>query len=125
MRREEEVRLTHSGIFAKDGRRCVSVRFERGRDVAEAILPACRVTKNEGFTDEEVRGLEQYLESKNDEIFAKAKETTDRGIFKPSRLLLIAASLWRRHCQTRAGVRTFGQCEADGADRRTGILSGP
>ena len=52
MRREEEVRLTHSGIFAKDGRRCVSVRFERGRDVAEAILPACRVTKNEGFTDE-------------------------------------------------------------------------
>ena len=34
MRREEEVRLTHSGIFAKDGRRCVSVRFERGRDVA-------------------------------------------------------------------------------------------
>ena len=55
MRREEEVRLTHSGIFAKDGRRCVSVRFERGRDVAEAILPACRVTKNEGFTDEEVR----------------------------------------------------------------------
>lgn len=64
MRREEEVRLTHSGIFAKDGRRCVSVRFERGRDVAEAILPACRVTKNEGFTDEEVRGLEQYLESK-------------------------------------------------------------
>ena len=68
MRREEEVRLTHSGIFAKDGRRCVSVRFERGRDVAEAILPACRVTKNEGFTDEEVRGLEQYLESKNDEM---------------------------------------------------------
>lgn len=31
MRREEEVRLTHSGIFAKDGRRCVSVRFERGK----------------------------------------------------------------------------------------------
>ena len=76
MRREEEVRLTHSGIFAKDGRRCVSVRFERG-----AILPACRVTKNEGFTDEEVRGLEQYLESKNDEIFAKAKEINPiRGI---------------------------------------------
>ena len=81
MRREEEVRLTHSGIFTKDGRRCVSVRFERGRDVAEAILPACRVTKNEGFTDEEVRGLEQYLESKNDEIFAKAKEINPiRGI---------------------------------------------
>lgn len=46
--------------------------------------PYCRhgrVTKNEGFTDEEVRGLEQYLESKNDEIFAKAKEINPiRGI---------------------------------------------
>ena len=62
-------------------RQTLSVRFERGRDVAEAILPACRVTKNEGFTDEEVRGLEQYLESKNDEIFAKAKEINPiRGI---------------------------------------------
>lgn len=95
MRREEEVRLTHSGIFAKDGRRCVSVRFERGRDVAEAILPACRVTKNEGFTDEEVRGLEQYLESKNDEIFAKAKEINPIGEFFKCHLclLLIAAML--------------------------------
>ena len=59
---------------------CLCV-LSRGRDVAEAILPACRVTKNEGFTDEEVRGLEQYLESKNDEIFAKAKEINPiRGI---------------------------------------------
>ena len=38
MRREEEVRLTHSGIFAKDGRRCVSVRFERGRDKNDEIF---------------------------------------------------------------------------------------
>ena len=59
---------------------CLCV-LSRGRDVVEAILPACRVTKNEGFTDEEVRGLEQYLESKNDEIFAKAKEINPiRGI---------------------------------------------
>ena len=98
MRREEEVRLTHSGIFAKDGRRCVSVRFERGRDVAEAVLPACRVTKNEGFTDEEVRGLEQYLESKNDEIFAKAKEINPNGIyiFEPNGSLMTTDSFNRR-----------------------------
>lgn len=95
MRREEEVRLTHSGIFAKDGRRCVSVRFERGRDVAEAILPACRVTKNEGFTDEEVRGLEQYLESKNDEILQRQRKSIRSGEFFKCHLclLLIAAML--------------------------------
>lgn len=95
MRREEEVRLTHSGIFAKDGRRCVSVRFERGRDVAEAILPACRVTKNEGFTDEEVRGLEQYLESKMMRFLQRQRKSIRSGEFFKCHLclLLIAAML--------------------------------
>ena len=74
MNREEEVKLTHSGILAKDGRRYVSVRFERGEDVAEARLPECKVTKNKGFTEQEVGGLEAYLERENNAIFAKAKE---------------------------------------------------
>lgn len=74
MNRDEEVKLTHSGILTKEGRRYVSVRFERGSDIAEAMLPECRVTKNQGFTEEEVKSLENYLELKNDEIFAKAKE---------------------------------------------------
>lgn len=74
MNREEEVKMTHSGILVKEGRRRVSVRFERGADIAEASLPECKVTKNQGFTEEEVAGLQLYLEMKNDEIFAKAKE---------------------------------------------------
>ena len=74
MNREEEVTLTHSGILVKNGKRHVSVRFERGRDIAEASLPECRVTKNQGFSEEEVSGLESFLAEKNDEIFAKAKE---------------------------------------------------
>lgn len=74
MNRDEEVKLTHSGILAKDGRRYVSVRFERGEDIAEARLPECRVTKSQGFTEEEVGSLEAYLERENDAIFAKAKE---------------------------------------------------
>lgn len=74
MNREEEVKMTHSGIFSKEGKRCVSVRFERGKDVAEAILPACKVVKNQGFTEEEVSGLENYLEMQNDAIFVKARE---------------------------------------------------
>lgn len=74
MNREEELQMTHSGIYVKDGRRHVSVRFERGTDIAEASLPECKVTKNQGFTEEEVAGLQLYLEMKNDEIFAKAKE---------------------------------------------------
>lgn len=77
MNREEEMKLTHSGILVKKGRRYVSVRFERGGDIAEAILPECKVTKSQGFSEEEVKGLELYLELKNDEIFAKAKEISN------------------------------------------------
>ena len=76
MEKSEEMRLTHSGIVVKDGRRHVLVRFERGTDMAEASLPACKVTKNEGFSEEEVAGLELYLQMENDNIFAKAKAIT-------------------------------------------------
>ncbi len=77
MDKSEEMRMTHSGIIAKQGRRHVLVRFERGTDIAEASLPECKVTKNQGFSEEEVAGLELYLEMQNDEIFAKAKAITN------------------------------------------------
>lgn len=73
MDKHEEMKLTHSGIIVKKGRRHVLVRFERGNDMAEASLPECKVTKNRGFSEEEVTGLELYLQMQNDEIFAKAK----------------------------------------------------
>lgn len=77
MNREEEVKLTHSGILSSGGRKQVSVRFERGNDMAEGKIPGCKITKNKGFMDEEIKGLENYLELKCDEIFAKAKEISN------------------------------------------------
>lgn len=74
MNKEEEVKLTHSGFLAVDGKRRVSVRFERGKDVAEGMLPPGKLTKNSGFSEEEIAGLENYLELKCDEIYEKAKE---------------------------------------------------
>ncbi len=74
MNREEEVKMTHSGILAGKGRRRVSVRFERGADVAEGSIPECKITENHGFSGEEKEGLEAYLEQACDEIFRKAKE---------------------------------------------------
>lgn len=77
MNREEEVKLTYSRLYAQGGKRHVSVRFERGADVAEGTLPEGKIKKNSGFSAEEVAGLENYLELKCDEIFAKAKEISD------------------------------------------------
>ena len=74
MNRQEEVKMTHSGILAADGRRYVSVRFERGRDAAEGRLPDCKITENHGFSPEEVEGLENFMVQKCDEIFCKARE---------------------------------------------------
>lgn len=72
--KKEEVKLTHSGFLSVNGRRQVSVRFERGEDVAEGTLPPGKITKSKGFTEEEIAGLELYLELQCDEIYAKAKE---------------------------------------------------
>lgn len=77
MNQNEEVRMTQSGALFKDGKRQVFVRFERGKSVAEGSLPACKITRSEGFTPEEVEGLEGYLSAKKEEIFAKARELND------------------------------------------------
>ncbi|MDD6057746.1 MAG: hypothetical protein PUB98_05755 [Clostridiales bacterium] len=77
MNRNEELKMTHSGIYKSDGKRCVSVRFERGKDVAEGRLPWGKIERSEGFTAEEIAGLESYLEQKCDEIFENAKPLND------------------------------------------------
>lgn len=74
MNKEEEVRMTHSSILSKDGKPYVSIRFERGEDVAEGSVPACKITRNKGFSQEEVLGLEGYLELNAKEILRKAKD---------------------------------------------------
>ena len=70
MNKQEEVKFTQSGFLKIDGKKRVSVRFERGSDIAEGMLPPGKITKNHGFSDKEVAGLEVYL----DEIYKKAKE---------------------------------------------------
>lgn len=42
-------------------------------DRAEAILPDCKITKQSGFTADEINQLEQYLLQNKDDIISKAK----------------------------------------------------
>lgn len=39
MNKQEEVKFTQSGFLKIDGKKRVSVRFERGSDIAEGMLP--------------------------------------------------------------------------------------
>lgn len=82
MERHEEVKMTYSGIVAAGGRKKVSVTFEDGTCIAEGSIPDCKITKNSGFTEDEIVVLEKYLQMNQMEIINKAKEISGfRTIF--------------------------------------------
>lgn len=64
-----------SCVSEKEDPKIAYVRFEEedGR-FAEAIIPDCKVEKNEGFTDDEVSMLEEYLSENLEMIKRKAAE---------------------------------------------------
>lgn len=74
--KEGELTFTYSGILKKDGKKVVSIRFERngGKDFADGLLPDCSIEKQQGFSEEETEQLEVYLMEHADEIMHKAKE---------------------------------------------------
>ena len=74
MQQNEEVKMTYSKVLTKDGKPYISVSFERGKDVAEGSIPACKIHKNQGFVPEEVEHLEEYLKENKYEIIEMAKE---------------------------------------------------
>lgn len=50
-----------SGVVDKDGEKMAYVNFEDGGKIAEGQIPKCVITKNTGFTDEEVGMLTEYM----------------------------------------------------------------
>lgn len=71
----DEVRMTYSAVFTKEGKRTVRVVFERGKsDFAEGVLPEGKIESSKGFSDEELFSLNLYLAKNSKEIIEKAKE---------------------------------------------------
>lgn len=70
----QEIKLTHSGILSKNGKPMVSVRFERGSDFAEGSVPECIIINKQGFTSEEICGLESYMKENAKELLRMAKD---------------------------------------------------
>lgn len=50
-----------SGISEKDGKKVAYIMFEDDIRSAEGIIPECSITSNNGFTDDEVAQLEDYM----------------------------------------------------------------
>lgn len=58
---EQDVNVTVSQVFSKDGEKYAFVSFSQGDCVAEGKIPDCKVISNKGFTEEEVEQLENYM----------------------------------------------------------------
>lgn len=75
MGREEEIKMTYSGLLLKDGEKMVRVCFQRGqKDYAEGIIPRGTIEKSSGFTKEELEQLQVYIQDNASDIMKKAKE---------------------------------------------------
>lgn len=68
----DEVTLVLSGVVEKDGKKIAYVRFSRGDDFAEGYIPDCIFTKVQGFTDDEVSMLTDYLKANLTELKKRA-----------------------------------------------------
>lgn len=77
MERQSELKCIHSTVLSKNGKPFVSVMFERGNDRAEGTVPDCVITKSEGFTEEEIEELEDYMKAQRKEIIENAKRISD------------------------------------------------
>lgn len=69
----EELKMTYTSVLTKEGKPHISLLFERGTDYCEGAVPSCTITKNHGFSEEEVEALTQYLISNKKQIIEQSK----------------------------------------------------
>lgn len=75
MAKNDELRMTYSGLLMKDGDKMVRVCFERGRnEYAEGIVPKGIIEKSSGFSKEEIGQLTVYIQDNAAEIMKHARE---------------------------------------------------
>ncbi len=73
--------MSFSGLVGGDNDRHVAVSFSQGKKMAEGSIPQCKITKNQGFTEQEVYSLEDYLFRNKDDIYRRAKKINPMTAF--------------------------------------------
>ena len=68
----DELTLQVSGISVKDGKKTACVRFTGNGCYAEGYIPDCVITASDGFSAEEIKGLEDYLRANLSSLKQKA-----------------------------------------------------
>ncbi len=66
--------MSVSSICRIDGRKKAYVNFSGGKRTAEGLIPDCKITKNNGFSKEEVAALEEYMKKELETLKKMAAE---------------------------------------------------
>ena len=61
MNSSDELQMSVSPVCQKDGKKVAYVAFSDKTRSAEGVIPECVITKNHGFSNEEVEQLEAYM----------------------------------------------------------------
>lgn len=57
-----EVNMSVSSICVKDGKKYAFVSFTDGQKIADGKIPDCKIVSNKGFSQSEVKQLEDYMQ---------------------------------------------------------------
>ena len=63
-----------SGVSEYEGTKRAYVRFEEGNLYAEGTIPDCKIQSSEGFSDDELEALSQYMRENLEMLKRKAAE---------------------------------------------------
>ena len=69
----EDINMLISGMIKRDGKSFTRVSFSRDKCWAEGIVPDGVIEKSEGFREEELEQLKEYLVQEQDMILEQAK----------------------------------------------------
>lgn len=69
----EDIRMLVTSMIHKEDKAFARVSFLRGDDWAEGVVPGGRIEKSKGFSKEEIKKLEAYLEGEQEMILEQAK----------------------------------------------------
>ena len=76
-----EIKMSVSTMTRGKDSKAVYVLFEDGAKSAEFALPECRKVSNNGFSDEEIAQLIDYIQNEQDSIYDVAKKIRESNEF--------------------------------------------
>ena len=68
-----EVKMSVSSMTRTGDKKAVYVFFQDRDKTAEFSLPGCKLVKNNGFSEDDISQLKEYIENEQDSIYAMAK----------------------------------------------------